>query len=603
MRSRTLVLVMGVIVMQLPCGAGDRLRSLELQKVDLGGEIGHRIDATIENNLLVIDLDGDFLRPFRERKAKDGYVGLGKTIDALVRFAAYSEDPRVVEKKKQVVDEIIRLQEPDGYIGFFVPDARVWSLWDIHEMSYLIYGLTTDYRFFNETSSLEAARKAADYIIDRWSAEPDREPSGGEITVYMAVTGLENALLALHGASGDDKYLDFCTNFRKLAEWDGPIVKGRWGQIQGHAYAYLCRSIAQLRLYRLWPDDALLRTTRRAMDFLLQGEGLAITGTCGQHECWHDTQEGAANLGETCATAYMIRWWDELMRMEGDSLYGDLMERATYNALFGAQSPDGRRIRYYTPFEGERAYFDGDTYCCPCNYRRIIAELPQIVAYTMEDGIAVNLYTDAKLEFTTKEDVRIALEMDTAYPSDGNVRLRVNPDRAAPFALRLRIPRWCTAARVVVNGEVLPGPAVRAGDWYEVRRTWSPGDIVEAELPMSLRLVKGRQAQAGRVAVMCGPRVFCLSRTRNPVLEKEDLRLVTIDPATLSGPFPDDSVRPGGLMCKVKAWKTTNWYPMTGHDWELTLTEFPDPGGEMTYFHVPNPEDEAFVSDELLIGG
>jgi hypothetical protein len=33
---------------------------------------------------------------------------------------------------------------------------------------------------------------------------------------------------------------------------------------------------------------------------------------------------------------------------------------------------------------------------------------------------------------------------------------------------------------------------------------------------------------------------------------------------------------------------------------ELTLTEFPDPDGEATYFLVPNPADERLVDDELM---
>lgn len=560
--------------------------------------MGNRIDATIGNNLLVIDVDEDFLKPFHERSAKDGYVGLGKLIDATVRFAAYSNDPAVVERKHHLVDSIVATQEPDGYIGMFEPGSRLWSLWDIHEMSYLIYGLTMDYQFFHEEKSLTAARRAADYIVDRWSAEPDRKPGNGAITVYMAVTGLEPALLALHNATGESRYLDFCVKQRQLPEWDGPIMLGRWGQIEGHAYAYLARSLAQLRLYRMQPEPQLLVPAHRAIDFMLNQDGLAITGACGQHECWHNTQEGAANLGETCATAYLIRMLDELLQMEGDARYGDVMERAIYNALFAAQSPDGRHIRYYSPLEGARVYFDKDTYCCPCNYRRIIAELPGMICYRAGDGIAVNLYTAFTARFAV-HDVPVTLTQETAYPSSGGVRLNVETEKPVRFVLRLRIPGWCRDASVRVNGQ--PEPVTPApGTFVAVDREWRAGDAVELEFPMPLRMVAGRVAQAGRVAVMCGPRVFCLNRALNPALAQEDLRLVTIDPDTLEGPFPDESVRPGGLACKVRAWRTTNWYPSAPPDWELTLTEFPDPGGEATYFHVPNPNDPRFTSDELL---
>ena len=576
---------------------GEGLTHLELRQIRVGGELGQRIDATIHNNLMVLDADGEFLKPFQERTARDGYVGLGKLIDSAVRFAAYSGDAAVVERKRHLVDGIIALQEPDGYIGMFEPGSRMWSLWDIHEMSYLIYGLTSDFRYFQEERSLAAAQKAADYIITRWSAEPGREPGGGSITVYMAVTGIEAAMLALHDASHEQRYLDFCVNQRELAKWDGPIVLGRWGLIQGHAYAYMTRCLAQLRLYGLQPAPQLLVPTRRALDFMTRENGLAITGTCGQHECWHNTQEGAANLGETCATAYLIRLLDELMRMEGKPEYGDLMERAVYNSLLAAQSPDGRHIRYYTPQEGPRVYFDKDTYCCPCNFRRILAELPEMIYYRTEDGIAVNLFVPSSAEASIGV-VPVRIAQETSYPSDGDISIQVQPERPARFTVRLRIPAWCAGASAQVNGEAATETA-EPGAYLSLEREWHPGDAIRLSLPMELRLVKGREAQAGKAAVMYGPRVFCLNRGKNAGLEKEDLHLITINPDTLEGPIPDDTVRPGGLACKVRAWRTTNWYPQAPEDWTLTLTEFPDPDGEATYFHVPNPLDGRLKEDEL----
>lgn len=580
--------------------SADLLQAQDIRKIHVGGELGRRIDRTASNNLMVLDLDQDFLKPFRERKSKDGYVGLGKTIDAFVHFAAYTGDKSILERKRYLVREAIATQEPDGYIGLCAPDYRMWPLWDVHEMSYLAYGLTSDYRLFGEEASLAAAQKLIDYIITRWSAAPERTPGDGEIMDYMAFTGLEPTSLALFDACGDRRYLDFGARFRHLDTWDGPLVLGRWGKIQGHAYAYLYRSMAQLHLNRIEANPALLNTTNRAENFLLKDDGLAITGTCGQHECWHDTQEGEANLGETCATAYLLRWWNELFRMKASPIYGDLMERAIYNALFAAQSPDGRKIRYYSPFEGPRVYFDKDSYCCPCNYRRILPELPGLAYYTGKDVIYVNLYTASTADMTLPNGSGVAVRQSTEYPRAGQVRLELTPEKPADFALALRIPKWCTGAAITVNGAPQDGP-IAAGTFHTIRRTWHAGDAVELTMPMALRLVKGRKAQAGRAAVMYGPRVFCLDRAKNPALAEENLRLITLDPASLSGPFPDDTVEPGGLACTVRAWRTTAWYPMAKTDWELTLTEFPDPNGEATYFHVPNPNDPLLTDEPLRL--
>jgi hypothetical protein len=502
-----------------------------------------------------------------------------------------------VALKKHLVAEAIHAQEPDGYLGTLIPASRMWELWDIHEMGYLIFGLTSDYRFFQEKESLAAARKLSDYILARWDEKPDWKAGG--LTAHMAVTGLERTLLTLSDATGDPKYREFCIRQRKLPEWDLGIVVGRWGLIEGHAYAYLAHCLAQLQLYRSDPSEKLLGPVRRAMDFLTRRDGLVITGTCGDHECWHESQSGTINLGETCATAYLIRALDDLLRLEGDSRYGDMMERAVYNALFGAQSPDGRRIRYYTPFDGPRSYFPGDTYCCPNNYRRIISELPSMVYYRCGGGVAVNLYTPSSATMPLDGGVTLAVRQETDYPASGRVILHVDPSKPIAFPLRLRIPRWCRNAAASVNGQLV-GQPVRRGEFLTIERPWKAGDRVELNMPMDWRLVLGRKAQSGRVAVMRGPMVFCLSRARAKDLANVDLRLLTIAPGSLEGPIADATVRPGGLACKLQAWPPGAWYPHAAPAQKLVLTEFADPAGEATYFHVPNPKAKEFVADELI---
>ncbi len=580
-----------------PAPAAERMAALEPGQVRVGGEIGRRIDITIHNNLLKLDVDKDFLKPFLTQNAKEGFVGLGMLVDATVRLAAHTRDPKILALKKHLVSQAIHAQKADGYLGMLAPPSRMWELWDIHEMGYLIYGLTSDFRFFGEKPSLAAARKLADYILARWSEKPDWQPR--PINVHMAVTGLERALLTLSDLAGEPKYRDFCIRERKLPEWDLGIVVGRWDTVEGHAYAYFAHCLAQLRLYRDDPNERLLGPTRRALDFLARREGLVVTGTCGDHECWHDSQAGTANLGETCTVAYLLRVLDDLLRLEGNPRYGDMMERAIHNALFAAQSPDGRRIRYYTPFDGPRKYFEGDTYCCPNNFRRIVSELPTMIYYRSEGGLVVNLYTSSSADIALDGGIRLAVRQETDYPSDGRVVLRLDPSKPAAFPVRLRIPRWCAAAQVAINGKPVD-QAVRSGEFLVVRREWKSGDRVEMDLPMPWRMVRGRVAQSGRVAILRGPLVFCLNRARHKDLATVDLRLVTLAPLSLEPPVRDESVRPNGQACKVQAWGPGAWYPHAKPDLQLVLTEYADPAGEAVYFHVPNPRDDAFFADELI---
>jgi DUF1680 family protein len=333
------------------------------------------------------------------------------------------------------------------------------------------------------------------------------------------------------------------------------------------------------------------------MDFLLRKDGLVISGTCGDHECWHDTQAGTENLGETCTTAYLIRFWDELLRRTGDPVYGDLMERAIYNSLFAAQSPDGRKIRYYTPFEGPRQYYDADTYCCPCNYRRAIAELPAEVYYQTPEGLAVNLYTPSTVKAALPNGHKVELRQETDYPNSGNVALKVDPEQPAEFTLAFRIPRWAAGATIQVNGKDA-GVAAHPGTLAKVHRQWSPGDQVAIAFPMEWRLVKGRRSQVGRAAIMRGPQVFSLRREGNEGFESIDLRRLTLRPGSVAGPAPDAHVRPGGMQATADMWDPAAWYPHAATR-PVTLTEFADPDAEAAYFRIPNPNDPLLVDDEL----
>jgi len=102
-------------------------------------------------------------------------------------------------------------------------------------------------------------------------------------------------------------------------------------------------------------------------------------------------------------TTYYLRFLAGTQRVQAtvdDMRYGDIMERTIHNALFGAQSPDGRRICYFSPLTGKREFQQHDTFCCNGNFRRAVAGLPQKVYYRTPDcGIALNLFTRSDKTF------------------------------------------------------------------------------------------------------------------------------------------------------------------------------------------------------------
>lgn len=590
--------------------AEDAMKALPLGQVKMGGEIGRRIDITITNNLFKLNIDQDFLAPFREKTRKGASIGLGKLVEQAVRFAAYSCDERVLELKRNLVVETLKTQGADGYIGCLAEGSRMRELWDLPEMGFIILGLVMDYRFFGEKPSLEAARRAADYVLKNWDTLPPDWGTHGVADV-PSCTGLCYSLLMLYAETKDERYPAFCLKRRYMAEWDLPIVIGRRKNLDAHIYTYLDQCLVQLELYRSRKDKRLLRPTERAMRFIREGNGACVTGGCGIWECWTNDQDGRTALAETCATAYQLRVYDSLLRLRGEAAYGDLMERTIYNALFAAQEPCGRHIRYYTPFEGPRPYFAIDTYCCPNNYRRIVAELPMMAYYASEEGVAVNLYASSEAVLTLTGGVKVKIRQETDYPSSGRVVIGLGPEQPVRFPLKVRIPAWCAEAAVSVNGNPWEG-ALAPGRFATIKRTWRAGDRVALELPMKWRAVAGRQRQSGRAAVMRGPLLYGLnplavetSKTAQKKLFAEDAAVigatVMIDPASIQDAGRDDAARPGGTACTVRASTEGHAVGVTDQNsGRIRLTEFADPDCKLIYFRLPDLS--AAVADELFCG-
>lgn len=571
--------------------------------VKIGGALGRVFDLTVTNNFLKLELERDFYPPFVERTSEEGFIGLGMLADAAVHFARHSGDPAVVARKDAILKFISDHQLADGYTGFMKEGARLGRLWDIHEMGFVIQAFVADWEFFGNRASLEVARRNADYIIDNWNSMPPNWEFTF-ITDKETTLGLGMGIVGLYEATKDVKYLDFLRHVRDLEHWDDPIVVGRDKMIYGQASGYLSACTEQLALFGLEGNRDYLRPSLRAFDFMVRGDGLLIDGNGGVAECWTDDQDGNGSVGETCTATYMLCFYDQLIRqgVADASLVGDLMERVVLNGLFGAQSRDGRRLRYYTPLNGVRTFWKDDLYCCANNFRRAVSRLPEYVFYVRGNALVANLFTACRAEAAFGgAKVRIAEETD--YPKDGKVRFAFDPDRETSFTFRLRIPRWCVNPTVRVNGEPVTYKYA-PGQLLNLPRVWRKGDVVELDCPMPVRTVRGRGRQSGRFAVMRGPVVYAMDTRKVDAFAKmHPLDVETkmmMDPTRLE-------YRDGKILAYVS---TVEWAVgvadvsvdgmLPENVRRVELVPFADEDNTLTYFRAPNINETVREEDELF---
>ena len=591
---------------------GDKLISARLTQQEMsGGEIDRRITDLVYRNYMVLNLDRDWLDKFRHRTARGNtsnvYYGIGKVLDAGSLFAQYTGDPKVAQRAQYIMDQMRATRDPDGYLGFWNVEPNNYQNvvnWILHEQEYFNLALVRNYRTTGNPQSLADARVMADYIMRTFPANDKGEhiiPAG------TSIAGITEGFVELYRVTGDQKYLDFAKTLqyephwyylKPFAAWEKNISKANY-----HVYVMLSHMYPDTELYRLLGgDDYLKKSLWMKQELLERGRGgLLVTGSTSEGEHFTYNQQGSGSIEESCVTAYFLRWIDSLMRLEGDMRYGDIMERTIYNALFGAQSPDGRHICYFTPFTGKRSFQSGDTFCCNGNFRRGVAELPQKVYYRTQDGgIALNLFTSSDKKFEVNGKT-VEIKEETQYPTSGEVKLTFTCSEPVEFAFRFRTPRWAEKIECAVGDVPCALNKSKLG-YAEIKRLWKSGDILTVSMPMNWRFVRGRMIQEGRVALMRGPVLFTFSEKLNTeVLKKCPApRDLVLDPTSIGNPILDDSVRPNGQKVGVKAWTNPE---RTGDPVDVVLTEFVDPNGLDVYFKIPNLEDAKsirIVDDELL---
>lgn len=223
----------------------------------------------------------------------------------------------------------------------------------------------------------------------------------------------------------------------------------------------------------------------------------------------------------------------------------DVVELELYNSVLAGVSLDGTNFFYTNPlrvtdplpvplrWSRTRVPFVS-SFCCPPNLVRTIAESARYAYAKSADAIWVNLYggSELKTELPGIGGVKIAQEAE--YPWSGHVRMKIlaAPDKA--FALKLRIPGWAEDATVRLN--LQPAQPAQRETYFELRRVWQAGDIVDLDLPMPARLMEANplvEEDLNQVAVQRGPVVYCLESPDLPpgvkisdVLVPSDMKLI-----------------------------------------------------------------------------
>ncbi|OWV71565.1 hypothetical protein ATY77_13705 [Rhizobium sp. R634] len=478
---------------------------------------------------------------------------LGKSIETIAYSLYRRPNAKLEARADEIIDMYERMQDEDGYLNAWfqrVEPSRRWTnLRDHHELycaGHLMEAAVAYYQATGKRKLLDIMCRYADYMIKVFGH------GEGQIPGYCGHEEVELALVKLARVTGEKKYLDLSKFFidergtephfftaeavrdgRSLSDYHQKTYE--YGQahqpvreqkkVVGHAVRamYLYSGMADIATE--YKDDSLTAALETLWDDLTTKQ-MYITGGIGPAASnegftdYYDLPNDTA-YAETCASVGLVFWASRMLGRGPDRRYADIMEQALYNGALPGLSTDGKTFFYDNPLESAGKHHRWKWHHCPCcppNIARLVTSIGSYMYAVADDEVAVHLYGESTARLKLANGAEVELEQATNYPWDGAVAFTTRLKKRARFALSLRIPDWAEGATLSVNGAMLDLNAhVRQG-YARIDREWADGDRIALFLPLALRPQyanpKVRQ-DAGRVALMRGPLVYCVETTDN----------------------------------------------------------------------------------------
>jgi uncharacterized protein len=437
----------------------------------------------------------------------------GQWLSGMSRLAHVTGDAALANKARTLFTEWAKTVKPDGdaHVQHYAYDKLVGGLVDLQK-----YGKVAE-----AGPVLERITAFANKTFDR-AKMPLADPSHNQHYYGLPqewYTLSENLYRAFR-LTGNTLYRTFGDEWRYNAYWAKFEKTASPPDAHGvHAYSHTNAFGGAAMTYDVTRDVKYLTILRNGYDYL-QGHQCYATGGYGPNERYmaidgalgHALDTRSDTFETSCGSWAGFKMARYLIQFTGEARYGDWIERLLYNAI-GAALPVAERGRnfYYSDYRvgGGMKVYNWDTYtCCSGTYIQNLAEYHNLIYFRDARGLFVNLYLPSEVTWRGPNG-DVTLRQETDYPDAETTKITVTMSGPTAFPLRLRVPSWTNGLMLKVNGTAMSTDA-RPGTWATVDRTWKSGDVVEARIPLTLRMEPVDAQHPDRVAVVRGPVVLVL---------------------------------------------------------------------------------------------
>ncbi len=438
-------------------------------------------------------------------------------LDGLLPLAYLLKDERLIAKTRPWIEWTLASQGEDGQFGPRINEDW-WSRMIMLKVLMHYAEATGDQRvvpFMTRYFRYQAAH-LKERPLTGWSQARGGENMLSVLWLYNRTgdTFLLDVLDVLHAQSFD--WTDIFTHFPFWRPQTAPY------DLRAHV-VNIAMALKEPALYWLYSGTTLYHEAAwRGIQSLSTYHG-QVNGMFSGDEMLAGTHPSQGT--ELCAVVEYMFTLENLVRIFGEGLYADLLEKVAFNALPATISQDWRSHQYdqqvnqvsctlakrnWTANGDESNLFglEPNYGCCTANMHQGWPKFAsRLWMATPDGGLAAISYAPCRVSALVAHGKPATLTIDTNYPFEEYVAIRIELAQPTRFPIKLRMPGWCDAPLLQVNGERVE-ITDRTGGYFTIEREWQHGDRLRLTLPMPVAIERRGQ---GALSIQRGPLVYALA--------------------------------------------------------------------------------------------
>lgn len=460
--------------------------------------------------------------------SNSGWEEVTYWLRGLAPLGYVTSDARVTALANKWVQGMIASQQPDGWFGPKPARTSLGGTPDFWPHMPALFAIRSYHEATGDPKVLP--------FLSKFFAFQAQQPPEAFGKSWASVRWGDNidSIYWLYNRTGDKSLLDLVHKIHAhSANWTEGVIgtnnnpPGGADKLHNVNFAQGFREPAQYGA--LARDPQLVAATDRCYAQMMGEFGQMAGGGFAGDETARPGHGDPRQGFETCGIAEYMQSFEILTRQTGNPVWMDRCEDLAFNMLPAAYDPEQKSLHYATSMNIAQIDNDAKTHgqfsnpwamqafmpgvhnyrCCPHNYGMAWPMYSENLWHaTADSGLAANMYAASDVTAKVGDGTAVTIAQATDYPFSDTVTLTLAAPKPVAFPLYLRVPHWCSAATVRVNGQPVPAHA-GPSSYLIVHRTWHSGDVVTLHLPMTVR-VRTWTANKNSVSVDRGPLSYSL---------------------------------------------------------------------------------------------